>query len=30
MVAPGARAKPAVQAFEGWLLEQLRGKPAGR
>lgn len=26
VVAPGARAKPAVQAFERWLLEQLRGK----
>ena len=26
VVAPGARAKPAVQAFERWLLEQVRGK----
>ena len=26
VVAPGARAKPAVQAFERWLLAQLRGK----
>jgi len=25
-VAPGARAKPAVQALESWLLEQVRGK----
>jgi len=29
LVAPGARAKPAVQALERWLLEQVRGKPAG-
>jgi len=29
MVAPGARTKPAAQAFERWLLEQVRGKPAG-
>lgn len=28
MIAPGSRAKPAVQAFERWLLEQVRGKPA--
>jgi LysR family glycine cleavage system transcriptional activator len=28
-VAPAARAKPAVQAFERWLLKQLGGKPAG-
>ena len=27
-IAPGARAKPAVQAFERWLLEQVHGKPA--
>ena len=26
VVAPGARARPAVQAFERWLLEQVRGK----
>lgn len=26
-VAPGARDKPAVQAFERWLLEQVHGKP---
>ena len=26
LVAPGARAKPVVQAFECWLLEQVRGE----
>jgi len=26
IVEPGARAKPAVQAFESWLLEQVRSK----
>jgi len=26
LVTPGARAKPAVQALERWLLEQVRGK----
>ncbi len=26
VVEPGARAKPAVQAFERWLLAQLRGR----
>jgi DNA-binding transcriptional LysR family regulator len=26
VVAPGANAKPAVQAFVRWLLEQVRGK----
>jgi len=30
IVESGARAKPAVQAFERWLLQQVRGKPAGR
>jgi LysR family glycine cleavage system transcriptional activator len=30
MIAPGSRAKPAVQAFERWLLEQLRRRPTRR
>jgi len=29
-IAPGARSKPAVQAFERWLLEQVHGKPASQ
>ena len=26
-IAPGAHTKPAVQVFERWLLQQVRGKP---